>query len=191
MNTSVSSRLRVENSETTAPSSPASNQWSVSGGIVHCSPGRRTISSSPATCSRTRPWRHRNVSSLPGSVPDRGMAVLGAHLVREEDKLFRAHALRVHVDDDLQSRLLQTAEAEVGHLDRLALGGGEDDPRVGEHRRRTLACLSIRHSETGAPLVADSCRASSVRACPSASSRPSSNSPSPRIASLRFSSSSR
>ena len=34
--TSSSSVLMVENSETTAPSSPAWNQWSTSGGIVCC-----------------------------------------------------------------------------------------------------------------------------------------------------------
>ena len=41
---SRSSRLRVENSETIAPSAPAWNQCSVSGGTVYCSPGRSTIS---------------------------------------------------------------------------------------------------------------------------------------------------
>src|SRR5579863_3879931 len=41
---SYSSRLRVENSETMAPSSPAWNQCRVSGGIVYCWPGCSTIS---------------------------------------------------------------------------------------------------------------------------------------------------
>ena len=44
VNTSSSSRLVLENSDTTAPSAPAWNQCSVSGGIVNCSPGPSTIS---------------------------------------------------------------------------------------------------------------------------------------------------
>ena len=48
-----------------------------------------------------------------------------------------------------------------------------------------------RHKETDTPFVAESCSASSTRACATASPRPRSSSPSPRIASLRFSSSSR
>jgi hypothetical protein len=41
---SDSSRLRVENSETTAPSGPAWNQCGVSGRMVCCSPGRSRTS---------------------------------------------------------------------------------------------------------------------------------------------------
>ena len=119
------------------------------------------------------------------------MAVLGARLVREEHELLGADALRVHVDDDLQPDLVEASQPEVGHLDRLALGGREDDARLGEHRGGPLARLGARHSETGRPFVADSCSASSVRACPSASSRASRSASSPRIASLTFSSSSR
>lgn len=44
VNTSYSSRLRLENSDTTAPSGPAWNQCSVSGGMVYCSPGLSTTS---------------------------------------------------------------------------------------------------------------------------------------------------
>src|SRR5512141_1676229 len=82
---SDSSRLRVENSETTAPSSPAWNQCGVFGGNVYCSPGRRTIScqtlyvcsrplggralglgdASPGTYKYTSPHLQRKVSSLP------------------------------------------------------------------------------------------------------------------------------
>ena len=39
LKTSSSSRLRVENSETTAPLGPAWNECNVSGGTVTCSPG--------------------------------------------------------------------------------------------------------------------------------------------------------
>ena len=46
--TSRSSRLVEENSEITAPSGPAVKECRVSGGIVNCSPGRRT-SSRPST----------------------------------------------------------------------------------------------------------------------------------------------
>src|SRR3954464_968756 len=52
--TSSSSRLVEENSETTAPSTPARNQWRVSGGIVVWSPGRSVIVF-PATFSSTVP----------------------------------------------------------------------------------------------------------------------------------------
>jgi hypothetical protein len=41
---SCSSVLVEENSETTAPSSPAWNQCQVSGGMVYCSPGASAIS---------------------------------------------------------------------------------------------------------------------------------------------------
>ena len=41
---SFSSVLRLENSETAAPSGPAWNQCRVSGRIVNCSPGQSTIS---------------------------------------------------------------------------------------------------------------------------------------------------
>jgi hypothetical protein len=43
-NTSNSSRLVLENSDTMAPSSPAWNQCHVFGGIVYCSPGPSVIS---------------------------------------------------------------------------------------------------------------------------------------------------
>ena len=44
VNRSFSSVLVEENSETTAPLSPAWNQWRESGGSVYWSPGLRTIS---------------------------------------------------------------------------------------------------------------------------------------------------
>jgi branched-subunit amino acid ABC-type transport system permease component len=44
VNTSLSSRLVLENSETMAPSGPAWNQCRVLGGMVYCSPGFRIIS---------------------------------------------------------------------------------------------------------------------------------------------------
>ena len=89
--TSRSSRLVVENSLTIAPSSPAWNQCSVSGGIRRCSPGRSTIScqtvkalasssasgrqgeplGSPRRRGRRPRARQRNVSSFPG-VPSNG-----------------------------------------------------------------------------------------------------------------------
>ncbi len=117
--------------------------------------------------------------------------MLGADLPGEEDELLGAHALGVHVDHELQADLLETAETEVGHLDAGAFGRRQDDAGTRQERRGSLAGLGVGHSVTGVPLVADSCSASSVRACPSASSRPSRSCASPRIASLRFSSSSR
>ena len=114
-------------------------------------------------------------------VADGRMPVLGADLAREQDELLRAHAVRVDVDDDLHAGLLEPAEPEVGHLDRVSLVGREDDAGVGQHRRGALPSLGM----------SSSCSASSVRAWPSASSRPSRSSASPRIASLTFSSSRR
>src|SRR4051794_18401834 len=61
---SNSSVLRVENSETTAPSSPAWNQCRVLGGTVHCSPGHRTTS-----------WRTVYVASRPAGGLATGLAV--------------------------------------------------------------------------------------------------------------------
>ena len=55
--------------------------------------------------------------------------MLGARLARVEHELLRAVALRVDVDEDQQPGLAQAAEAEVGHLDRVALRVGEDDAR--------------------------------------------------------------
>ena len=54
--------------------------------------------------------------------------MLGAHLAGEHDELLRADAVGVHVDDDLEAVPLEVAEAEVGDLDRLALGRRQDDP---------------------------------------------------------------
>ena len=66
LNTSSSSRLCVENSETIAPSGPAWNQCRVSGGIVYCSPGR----------ARSRRGRRCGGCTVPGgsgtSPPCRG-----------------------------------------------------------------------------------------------------------------------
>src|SRR5207245_3516234 len=46
--------------------------------------------------------------------------MLGATLVREQDELLRAHAIGVHVDDDLQSDFLEPAQPEVRDLHVLA-----------------------------------------------------------------------
>src|SRR5437667_7203172 len=119
------------------------------------------------------------------------MPVLRAGLARQEHELLRADTLGVDVDDELQPDLVEPAEAEVGDLDLLALGVCENDPRLGEHRRRRLARLRFGQSRTASPVSAERCSASSARACPTASSRPSSSSALPSIASLTFSSSRR
>src|SRR5207248_5788907 len=90
---------------------------------------------------------------------ERRMAMLGARLSREEHELLRAHAFRVHVDDELQPDLLELPEPEVCNLQLFALGRREHDARVREHLRRFLARLGVRHSETVVPFVADSCSA--------------------------------
>src|SRR5207248_50206 len=92
------------------------------------------------------------------------------------------------VDDDLQPDFLEAPEPEVDDVDRPVRR--EHDACVREHRGRTLARLGLRHSVTGLLLVADSCSASSARACATASSRPRSSSPCPRMTSETFSTSS-
>src|SRR5204862_1738003 len=92
VNTSASSVLVDENSDTTAPRSPDWNQCSVSGDSVYCSPGFRTTScqtlyvssrpaggrecrgsvGSPETYRYTSPQRQRKVSSFPGRPPTVG-----------------------------------------------------------------------------------------------------------------------
>ena len=69
------------------------------------------------------------------------MPVLRTDLAREHRDLLRGDPLRVHVDDDLQAGLLQLRQAEVGNLDRGALGIRQHDSRLGEYLRRSLARL--------------------------------------------------
>ncbi len=118
LKTSSSSRLALENSVTTAPSGPARNQCSVSGGIVYWSPG--PSSSSPRVLD---PERHAPAPAperllLAGAAVERRVPVLGAGLTGVEDELLRAVAVGVDVDEELQPDLAQPREAEVGHLDR-------------------------------------------------------------------------
>src|SRR5438270_7686045 len=56
---------------------------------------------------------------LAGIVADRWMAVLRTDLAREEHELLRAYPLGVHVGQELQPGLLESAEPEIGHLDRV------------------------------------------------------------------------
>src|SRR4051812_34157317 len=128
---------------------------------------------------------------LSGLAGDRRMAVLRAQLAGEEHELLRADAFGVHVDDELEAGLLEPPEPEVGDLDLLPLRRRQDDARLGEHLRGPFARFLVGHNATGVLVVAEVCSASSDRACAIASSRPRSGSPLPRIASLRFSSSSR
>src|SRR5665213_1266383 len=101
--------------------------------------------------------------------------------LRREGKTER---IEIEPVDSYRLELENLSDAIRGEAELLL---GRDDA-VGQ--ARALACLRVGHSETAVPFVADSCSASSARACPTASSRPSSSSASPRIASLRFSSSS-
>ena len=80
--TSDSSRLCVENSETIAPSSPAWNQWSVSGGIVNCSPGCRTNRVLAGHMQMHRAAAAAERLLLAGAACDRRVPVLGAGLAR-------------------------------------------------------------------------------------------------------------
>ena len=149
MKTSSSSRLVVENSLTIAPSSPAWNQWSVSGGTRHCSPGRehdlvpdreRVAVVVAEPCRRRRRGLAFEVEVddaraaaehllLAGRAVERRMAVLGAGLAREEHELLRADAVGVRVDDHLEPELLEPGEPEVGDLDSVALLRCQHDPR--------------------------------------------------------------
>ena len=74
------------------------------------------------------------------------MPVLGATLVWEQHELLRAHAIGVHVDDDLQSDFVEPAQTEVRDLDVLALMRGQHDAGLDEHGRRPLARLGLGHS---------------------------------------------
>jgi hypothetical protein len=55
------------------------------------------------------------------------VAVLRAGLARKQDQLLGAHALRVHIGEQLQALLLQRAQAEVGDLDVCGLVRREHD----------------------------------------------------------------
>src|SRR6266480_4941657 len=86
-------------------------------------------------------------------VRERRMPVLRTALVREQHELLRADAIRVHVDDDLQADLAETAQTEVSDLDLLALTRRQHDAGRVEHGRRPLARLGIRHGVLGLPLT--------------------------------------
>jgi hypothetical protein len=58
---------------------------------------------------------------LAGSTVERRVAMLGAGLAGKHHELLGADTLGVDVDDDLQPRLLELREAEVGHFDAFAL----------------------------------------------------------------------
>jgi hypothetical protein len=68
------------------------------------------------------------------------VVVLRTRLTREEHQLLGAAPVGVDVDDELQPRLLEAVEAEVGHLDLPALGLGEGDAHGVEGRGGALAC---------------------------------------------------
>ena len=80
-------------------------------------------------------------------VADGGMAVLRAHLARQEDELLRANAIRVDVDENREADPLEVPEPEVDDLDRFPLGRRQNDARVLEGRRRALP--SQRHGRAG------------------------------------------
>ena len=158
---------------------------------MNWSPGASTISSCALDVQVDGAAAAAERLLLARAAGDGRVAMLRARLSWEEHELLRAHTVGVHVDDDLQPELLEAPEPEVGDLDRVAFGRRQHDARLSEHRGRALPCLRVGHSVTRSPLVADAWSASSARAWPMASSRPSSSGASPRIASLRFSSSSR
>ncbi len=81
--------------------------------------------------------------------------MLRARLPWEEHELLRADTVGVHVDDDLEPEVLETPEAEVGDLDRVAFGRCEHDARLREHRGRPGARLRVGHSVMRSPLVAE------------------------------------
>ena len=54
---------------------------------------------------------------LAGRAVERRVAMLGARLTREEHQLLGTHAVRVDVDDEFESDILEVAEAEIRHLD--------------------------------------------------------------------------
>ena len=141
--TSRSSRLVDENSEITAPSGPAVKECKVSGGIVNCSPGRRT-SSRPSTRRVDEPAAAAERLLLAGRAVERRMPVLGARLARVEDELLGAVAVGVDVHEHDQALLAKSREPEVGDLDLVALGVGEhDSARLELGHRVGLRCALL------------------------------------------------
>ena len=138
--TSSSSRLVEENSVTTAPSGPARNQCSVPGGIVEL------LARAQHELAAVDPQRHEPAPAaegllLAGRAVEGRVAVLGARLAGVEHELLRAVAVGVDVDEQLQPRLAEAREAEVGDLDRARSASVSDDPRRLE-RSAAYACAS-------------------------------------------------
>ena len=146
MNTSSSSRLVDENSDTTAPSGPAWNQCNVSGRDRELLPRTQDdllirdveVDEAGATAERLL---------FSGRAVERRMAVLRAGLVGEEDELLRAVAVGVHVDEQLQADLPEPGEAEVRDLDRRALGLRDREP--GRLQLLGRICLRLAELQLG------------------------------------------
>src|SRR5437899_2439076 len=73
---------------------------------------------------------------LAGPTAERRMQVLRARLARVQHELLRAVAVRVRVDEQLESDVAQPREAEVRHLDRRTLLVRDRDPGRLELRGR-------------------------------------------------------
>ncbi len=65
---------------------------------------------------------------LSGLAGHRRMPVLGTRLMREEDQFLRADSIRVHINNDLQSRLLELAQAEIRYFDIPGFIRPQHDP---------------------------------------------------------------
>ena len=104
------------------------------------------------------------------------MPVLGAHLVREEHELLRADALGVDVDDDLRGRSPRAGRARSRRSRSPRCSAGVSTMPASASIAAARSRASRRSQRDRRAVVADSCSASSVRAWPIASSRPSSSS---------------
>ena len=115
------------------------------GGIVYWSPGPENdvACTLDVQMDDTAPDAERLLLSR--LALERRVPVLGATLVREQHELFRAHAVGVDVDDDLQSDLVEPAQTEIRDLDLLALVRRQHDAGRVEHGRRPLARLGLGH----------------------------------------------
>jgi hypothetical protein len=76
-----------------------------------------------------------------GVVADGRMAVFGEDLVGKHDQFFGATASGVDIDDQLQAKGLDFAEATISDFDLRDLGWGQDNPGAGKLGGGALAEL--------------------------------------------------
>ena len=149
--TSRSSRLVDENSET--PRRPDRPER-----VQRVRRDRELLARPEDDLAAVDPQRHEPAAAaerllLAGHAVERRMPVLGAHLARIEDELLGAVAVGVDVHEHDQALLTEAREPEVGDLDLIALGLGQDDPGTSELLRRILLRLTLLVTGDHDPIV--------------------------------------